>query len=1198
MLTEKRGYCTLCRSRCGTRNIVRDDALVRVVPDTDHPTGQAMCMKGRAAPELVHSPHRILYPMRRTRPKDGGDPGWQRIGWEEALRETAARLDAVRRESGPEAVAFGVTTPSGTPLSDSIDWIERFVRGFGSPNICYATEVCNWHKDYAHAFTFGCGMPVPDYANSGLILLWGHNPANTWLAQAHAVGVGRAAGARLLVVDPQRTALAAQADAWLQVRPGTDAALALGLAHLLIEGQDYDAAFVRDWTNAPLLVRGDTGGFLRVSDLAVRPANAGSSGRHGSGRRNGASEAGDEDAFVAWDGQAGSPVAYDTRFAAAAQGGARHALRGEYEIPLRDGGSIRCRPVFDLLAAHCASYTPDHVARVTGVPADQLQTAARLIADAPSVAYYAWTGIGQQGNATQTERAVAVLYALTGSFDVPGGNRVYPAQPVATVNGMDLIAPEQRAKALGLAQRPLGPPAQGWITARDMYQAILDAKPYRVRAMMAFGTNPLVSQADVDMGRQALQALEFHVHCDLFETPSARYADILLPINTPWEREGLRVGFEITPQAQERIQLRPRMVSPRGESRSDNDIVFDLACRLGMADLFFGGSLEQGWNHMLAPLGITAADLRAADGGMRLPLAHHDRKYAAASGGEDAPEHSRADDLPGTPPENTPPGAGPAAVAGFATETRRVELYSERLLRHGHAPLPVHRDPAEAPGGGDADYPVVLTTAKSGYYCHSQHRSLVSLRKRDTLPRIGLHPALAARRGIAAGDWVRVRTRAGQARFVAQLQPDLQENVAVADYGWWQACPELGRDGYPVQGQYSSNYNALIRADAADPISGSVPMRAFACDIARDPASDPDRRPWAGLRAFRVTALTPRSPDVLEIAFAPVDGKGLPDPQPGQHITLRLAAPPQDSANASPETITRAYSLVDAAQDAARDRYTIAVRRQQGITGAGTPWHGHMSGHLHTRLCVGDRVELGAPSGSFILPLRSPQPVVLFAGGIGITPFMAYLRSLAAQPAEERDRMPAVWLHYANRTPDSEAYAGDIAELAARLPRLTVRRYYSDAPDLPGAAGRFATADAVDDAAIQARARFYLCGPAPMMQAITAGLVARGVPAFDIFNEIFRSPARVDVDPARRYAVRFARSDTEAAWSAARGVLLGFAEGLGLSLPSGCRVGQCESCAVRIVQGQVRHLHGAEPEDPEVCLTCQAVPTTDLVLDA
>ncbi|WP_373887620.1 molybdopterin-dependent oxidoreductase [Cupriavidus basilensis] len=208
---DKRGYCTLCRSRCGTVNVVANDALIAVRPDISHPTGKAICMKGKSAPELVHSADRVLYPMRRTTPKTDADPGWQRISWEQALAEVAQRLLQARHEGGAESVAFAVTTPSGTPLSDSIDWIERLIRLFGSPNTCYATEICNWHKDYAHAFTFGCGMPTADYRNAELIVLWGHNPTNTWLSQAEAIGAGRAAGAKLLVVDPRETALAGQA---------------------------------------------------------------------------------------------------------------------------------------------------------------------------------------------------------------------------------------------------------------------------------------------------------------------------------------------------------------------------------------------------------------------------------------------------------------------------------------------------------------------------------------------------------------------------------------------------------------------------------------------------------------------------------------------------------------------------------------------------------------------------------------------------------------------------------------------------------------------------------------------------------------------------------------------------------------------------------------------------------------------------
>lgn len=633
---EIAGYCTLCRSRCGTINVVEGSRLVEVKARPGHPTGRATCAKGRAAPEIVHSTRRLTSPLRRTNPKGAPDPGWEEIGWDEALAEVAGRLGRLRDGFGAETVAFSVTSPSGTPLSDSIEWIERFVRVFGSPNTCYATEICNWHKDHAHAFTFGCGIPNPDYARSDLVLLWGHNPSNAWLAQAGEIAEGQARRAKLVVVDPRRTAHAARADHWLRVLPGSDAALALGLLNLVIAAQAFDRDFVSLWTNAPFLVRTDTGRFLRGADVGAASPGA----------------------YLALDHQGRVIPCETTSPPDESLRGA--VLRGSVAVPTPDG-PVTCRPAFDLLADHCSPFTPERVEEITTVPAAEIRAAADAIGRAKSVSYYSWTGIGQHANATQAERAIAVLYALTGSFDAPGGNMVLNRQPANRVNDLSLMPDEQRAKALGLGARPLGPPAQAWITARDLYAAILEGEPYRVRGLVGFGANLLLTQGDVARGAAALEHLDFYVHCDLFETPTARYADILLPVNSPWEREALKIGFEITADAEELIQLRPRMVPARGDSRSDLSIVFELAQRLGFGDAFFGGSIEAGWNHMLAPLGLTVAELRNRPEGVRRPVGQSVQKYADVREG---------------------------TVQGFATETRRVELYSEKFLRAGYPALP------------------------------------------------------------------------------------------------------------------------------------------------------------------------------------------------------------------------------------------------------------------------------------------------------------------------------------------------------------------------------------------------------------------------------------------------------------------------------------------------------------------------------
>jgi len=112
------GFCGLCKSRCGSRMVVEDGRLVAQLPDPAHPTGRAQCVKGRAAPELVYDPQRVLRPLLRTRPKGDADPGWREISWDEALGRVAQALLRVRAESGPEAVAFAIATPSGTPIAD------------------------------------------------------------------------------------------------------------------------------------------------------------------------------------------------------------------------------------------------------------------------------------------------------------------------------------------------------------------------------------------------------------------------------------------------------------------------------------------------------------------------------------------------------------------------------------------------------------------------------------------------------------------------------------------------------------------------------------------------------------------------------------------------------------------------------------------------------------------------------------------------------------------------------------------------------------------------------------------------------------------------------------------------------------------------------------------------------------------------
>jgi anaerobic selenocysteine-containing dehydrogenase len=787
------GYCGLCIARCGSVAVVRDGRFVALEPDPTHPTGQALCAKGRAAPELVYHPDRLTHPLRRTRPKGDPDPGWQRISWDEALGLTAVAMRRIAAQHGPEAFGFSLASPSTTAIADSAGWIRRLMNAFGTPNASTNLELCGWGRAYATRYTYGVGSvgvgsggAMPDIKNSGCLILWGYNPSIARLTHATAIVEALKRGLRLIVVDPRQAGLASKADVWLRVRPGTDGALALGLANLMIQRGWYDRDFLREWSNGPLLVRADTGRLLSERDLSPG----------GSARR-----------YIAWDATARGPVLYDPAIGRYERNGANLALEGEYRISTTQG-EVLCHPAFELYAALCRRHPPEAVAATCWVGREQLEEAARLIWHARPVSYYAWSGHEQHTNTTQTARAISLLYALTGCFDAPGGNVLFPAVPAAAITGEELPSAQRLAPALGLAERPLGPARWNNITSSDLYRAILEQQPYPVRGLLGFGANLLLAHANVRRGREALAALEFYAHADLFMNPTAELADVILPVASPFEREALKIGFEISPEAQALVQLRQPVVAPPGEARADTEIVFDLAGRLGLGEHFWGGDIEAAYRHQLAPSGVTLEALRAAPGGVQVPLQTCHTKYAEM-------------DTQGVP-------------RGFATPTRKVELYSETFLEHGYAPLPEYREPLVGPLARPdlaARYPLVLTSIKHTLFCESQHRALPSLRKRAPHPEVELHPETAKARGIAAGDWVAIETPEGSVRARARLNASLDPRVVAGQHGWWQACKELGAPGYDPFGPDGANLNLIIGSAVLDPISGTAPHRAYLCEV-------------------------------------------------------------------------------------------------------------------------------------------------------------------------------------------------------------------------------------------------------------------------------------------------------------------------------------------------------------------------------
>ena len=769
-------YCAMCTSRCGVIATVEDGKFTKVNADPDHPNG-CICVKGTAAPEIVYSSDRLRQPMVRTRPKGDANPGWLEKTWDQALNLAARRLNDIKENFGPEAVVFSRATTAGSAAIDFDGWIQRLANAFGSPNLFTSNHICTWNRRVGSKYTYGVGMPMPDLDHARCMLLWGINPQATSPAQASRISRARNRGAKLIVIDPRETGLAQKADCWLRVKPGTDGELAMAMIHVLIEENLFDADFVRRWTDAPFLLRGDNAQLLTERHLV---------------------EGGNPDTFTIWDELTSRPLNADHAEAEA-------ALAGDFKIKLKDGETIECRPAFELLKAAVATFAPERAEVITTVPAQEIRRAVRLFAGEKPSCYCTWVGLEQDNDAMQTNRAVCIFYALTGQFDQRGSNVLFDAAPTNSTTGRELLPSENAKLRLGAGARPLGPPADpGLVQAAEVYDAILSGRPYPVKAMVLFGSDPLLGHGDPLKGKAALEALDFYVHVDMFANPSANFADLLLPAASCWEREALMPSFEIAEDTVNWVQLRPAVIPPLHESRSDTEIIFALATRLGLREQFFNGDIDAALNFQLAPAGLAVRQLRENPGGLRVNTQARYRKYA----------------------DVVPLGGYPR---GFDTPTRKIEIYSTTFARAGYAPLPEFKFKK----ANDEAYPLTLTFFRDIHFCDEQHRNIARLRRAVPEPLLEIHPDTAKVQGIEDGEWIFLATATGKVKLKARFNGSLHPKVVATVYGWWQACQELKLSGQDPFSQNGANANLLIANADDDPISASVAHRGQPCRVTK-----------------------------------------------------------------------------------------------------------------------------------------------------------------------------------------------------------------------------------------------------------------------------------------------------------------------------------------------------------------------------
>jgi uncharacterized protein len=358
-------------------------------------------------------------------------------------------------------------------------------------------------------------------------------------------------------------------------------------------------------------------------------------------------------------------------------------------------------------------------------------------------------------------------------------------------------------------------------------------------------------------------------------------------------------------------------------------------------------------------------------------------------------------------------------------------------------------------------------------------------------------------------------------------------------------------------------------------------------------AAKPIFRAWAGERPFRVAAVIDEAVGYKSFYLVPADGQPLPRFEPGQYLTFSLPVDPHR------KPIVRCYSLSERPRE---DYYRVTIKLADPPSNQPELMAGQGSSHFHSHVKVGDTLGVHAPQGAFFLDPTDQLPIVLVAGGVGITPILSMANSIS------HERSPRTVYLFAGFRNSSEHPCRE--QLAALVQHKNIHCDISYSRPLDTDRMGYDYSHLGHASIVRIRQilpsnnfRFYVCGPPGMMEDLVPALYKWGVPESHVHFEAF-GPASVHSLPRENTLttpcqVEFSKSNNELTWKGEFPSLLDLAEAAGMVLDSGCRAGNCGACVLKIAAGRVKHTKTpGVPLSPQECLTCIGVPTGDLVLEA
>ncbi len=370
-----------------------------------------------------------------------------------------------------------------------------------------------------------------------------------------------------------------------------------------------------------------------------------------------------------------------------------------------------------------------------------------------------------------------------------------------------------------------------------------------------------------------------------------------------------------------------------------------------------------------------------------------------------------------------------------------------------------------------------------------------------------------------------------------------------------------------------------------------------ATESRRRDVEDNDDLYWKGYRQLRISQLVKETDSCTSVYLKSDDGKPLPSFLPGQHLTFRFDIPGVS------KPVVRCYSLSNGPNDR---EYRITVKSIPAPPNNPMVPAGVASNFINSSLMEGDVLKVKAPSGSFILDEKSNAPIVLLAGGIGVTPMISMMQHIVNSGSTR-----LVVLVVGVKNGKQHAFKEYLHQTANQHSNVHVVTCYSE-PETTEQEGvdfhcsGFVSIDLVKQLLPDNKCQFYVCGPPNFMKSINDGLENWQVPPSRIFTEAFGPASLRSIDkptPAAKaqsaVEVSFSKSGVKGKFSPTSGSLLALAESEGVDIPFGCRAGSCGTCETRIVSGKVVYPEGAKPDCPAShCLACIALPDGEIELDA